>query len=493
MVVFGGYSDKGYSNDLIIINIIEQRFENPLTTGNPPSARESFAMEFINGNIYIFGGFAEGAVLNDIYKLDLSTLTWSAVITQGPRFPERQGFASARVGQKLYITGGCDFRQQLCYTETYILDIETLWWTKVENSKSDLTARGGFSLAVFRGNLVAHAGCEMYKHCYNNTLIFNINELCPNKCNRNGECKDQIGCVCNPTFGTHDCSITIKCKEDCNKNGLCHNNAKCGCFPGWGGSTCNSLIDCAKNCTSSENGICQTDRTCKCKDGYTGNDCSERTNNKTDADALQILANEAAKDVNSKNKELAKDSVILSQGLGISNTTANISCLNNCGGNGQCNYTTGNCSCNSNFTGNDCDNKAIVVVPLKRQEAEIADKDEKEEEDDKPDNTTDIKNEHVIVTFSVGSNHDIYVRTNDCSANCTSRGICLNSTCFCDQGYSSNDCSMTYKQYLEQGYKFTDMIMYLVIAFVTATILTLIILIFRRSQKVSGDHLELGN
>ena len=87
----------------------------------------------INSRIYIFGGFQEGGVLNDFYSIDLITLTWTGVKTQGPVPSPRQGMASTRVGKKIYVTGGCDFRNQLCYLDTFILDTDSLWWTKVEN------------------------------------------------------------------------------------------------------------------------------------------------------------------------------------------------------------------------------------------------------------------------------------------------------------------------------------------------------------------------
>jgi N-acetylneuraminic acid mutarotase len=90
-------------------------------------------MIFINNRIFIFGGFQEGGVLNDVHSLDLLSWEWTQVKTEGPIPPARQGMAFSRVGKKIYFTGGCDFRQGSCYTDTYILDTDSLWWTKVEN------------------------------------------------------------------------------------------------------------------------------------------------------------------------------------------------------------------------------------------------------------------------------------------------------------------------------------------------------------------------
>ena len=39
----------------------------------------------------------------------------------------------------------------------------------------------------------------------------------------------------------------------------------------------------------------------------------------------------------------------------------------------------------------------------------------------------------------IGGGNNSYVRTTDCKNNCTGRGMCLNHTCFCNQGYKYFD------------------------------------------------------
>jgi N-acetylneuraminic acid mutarotase len=133
IIIFGGYAETGYKNDLFIINILEERFESPLTTGTQPTPRENFSMTLIQKRIYLFGGFQEGGVLNDLNSIDLLSFTWTKVETQGPAPTARQGMASVRVGKKIYISSGCDFRAQKCFTDTFVLDVDSLWWTKIDN------------------------------------------------------------------------------------------------------------------------------------------------------------------------------------------------------------------------------------------------------------------------------------------------------------------------------------------------------------------------
>jgi len=358
----------------------------------------------------------------------------------------------------------------------------------IKFSKPDFTGRSSFVMDFMRGHLYTFGGCEMYVQCFKNVMIMNINDICPNKCSTRGDCKELIGCLCNPGFTGHDCSRQIKCKEDCNNNGICHNNAKCGCYPGWSGIVCNTMIGCPRNCTDSANGICQQDSTCKCKPGFEGLDCSDFTTIGNDAvvkDPFKLLTS-------IKGNEIKQDLVK-------SNFTESklISCQNNCSNHGTCNNMTGICICEVLYSGQDCSINKILPPPKPQRKEpppvpeksdNSTDKDEPEKDDDSDKNST--KKEEVNY-FTVGPKNEIYFRTNDCESNCMKRGVCLNSTCFCDQGFSGYDCSKTYKQFLETGIKVSNMLIYIIIVFVISMFTTLAYLIHKSNQKISGDNLDL--
>jgi hypothetical protein len=133
MIVFGGYTEMGYDNSVIILNFNEMKFEKPVVSGNMPSKRENYGMVYLNNRVWIFGGFQEGGVLSDQYSIDTITWTWSIVDTSGPKPPASQGMSTARVGKKIFISGGCDVRKKKCFGDTYVLDTDSLWWTKIIN------------------------------------------------------------------------------------------------------------------------------------------------------------------------------------------------------------------------------------------------------------------------------------------------------------------------------------------------------------------------
>lgn len=203
------------------------------------------------------------------------------------------------------------------------------------------SSRSHLTMEFFRGGLVGFGGCDMNKECFNDLYVLKINDMCPNSCSGNGQCRSKFGCECKNDFIQHDCSLKIKCKDDCNKNGICKSNAKCDCFPGWKDLTCGIVVNCPKNCTSTESGVCQLDGTCKCNKGYLGKECSNNTN-LLNVDPIEGLINLNNKNINKKNDEL-KSSY---------NTTIEISpssCKNDCSGHGECNLLLKSCTCKVKF------------------------------------------------------------------------------------------------------------------------------------------------
>jgi hypothetical protein len=327
----------------------------------------------------------------------------------------------------------------------------------------------------------------MYKQCFNDVFILNVNDICPVKCQNQGECKDEIGCVCNPGFSSHDCSEKVKCKDDCSKNGLCHNNAKCGCFPGFTGVVCNTIIPCPRNCTDFANGVCQIDSTCKCNAGFTGNDCSEYTivgnNTRSEDDPFKALTMITAKKLK-------------------------FICPNDCNNNGVCNED-GTCNCKEGFSGKDCspplktriqgdDDSDDDKTAGQNKTAKANSTDESSDEDANNSTSanatklTDKAEVKVVKLYQMGKDNVSYVETTDCYNNCNKHGLCLNSTCFCDQGLTYDDCSMSYKDFMEMGFKFQDIQKFLIIAFAISFVGTLVIILMSKASRViKSDPLDI--
>ena len=85
---------------------------------------------------------------------------------------------------------------------------------------------------------------------------------------------------------------------------------------------------------------------------------------------------------------------------------------------------------------------------------------------------TNLTEDRITRTFIINST--TYLETKDCSKNCSQKGICLNSTCLCNQGFTGDTCSDTYKDYSESGYSMKSLMKYFVIVAGASMIGTLV-------------------
>lgn len=85
----------------------------------------------MNDLVWIFGGVGETGLLSDVYTLDLRARKWSQKDTFGAKPTKRQGHSSILHGSNIVIVGGCVYDTKTCFSETYMLNTVTLWWTKL--------------------------------------------------------------------------------------------------------------------------------------------------------------------------------------------------------------------------------------------------------------------------------------------------------------------------------------------------------------------------
>jgi len=77
-------------------------------------------------------------------------------------------------------------------------------------------------------------------------------------------------------------------------------------------------------------------------------------------------------------------------------------------------------------------------------------------------------------------NNSLYEENDRCEGGCGDKGICLNITCLCNQGFTGEKCSMTYKDILERGYNPKKFVKHYAIVGGAAMVLTLLYIIFKK-------------
>lgn len=157
LLYFGGRTSLSVSavtNELWKFNLNTRKFQQLAATGSAPPARQQHiaAWDLPRNRMLIFGG-ADGlgdawstSGKMDGYQLSFATSppAWSAVTTTGDVPPPRYG-ASYAVDQKawkLYVFGGALYdaanppTYETAMSDFYVLDLATLKWTKLQDSKT---------------------------------------------------------------------------------------------------------------------------------------------------------------------------------------------------------------------------------------------------------------------------------------------------------------------------------------------------------------------
>lgn len=232
-------------------------------------------MNTILKQAYLFGGFHEGGVSSEIYMLDVELMIWQKLKDDGFIPEAREGHVSIRIGDFLFLIGGCDYGLETCYNDMYVLDLVTMWWTKLEHKEfTPLPAlKERHAAANVGGFIYVFGGCYMNNHCFNDLMKINTGLECLYNCNDNGVCRGDV-CVCDKGYMGNECEIKPKCYKNCLHRGQCTSSAKCDCYPGYKGSICEYESFCPSNCTSVTNGVCQPNGECLCNKGFSGPTCT---------------------------------------------------------------------------------------------------------------------------------------------------------------------------------------------------------------------------
>jgi len=170
--VFGGYDGHGSNFDLATFDPYARSWTNvpkAAQKGTPPSSRTNHAAAAVGKNMYIFGGnnnneAGQYQVLDDLTMLDTLTMTWSRPKTTGTAPCARSGHTLTAIGKKLYLFGGGVWNEREGwvhkFNDLYVLDTETLHWTKPECQGKIDTSTFPISFAVGRFLFVFGGGSK---------------------------------------------------------------------------------------------------------------------------------------------------------------------------------------------------------------------------------------------------------------------------------------------------------------------------------------------
>jgi len=181
--IFGGFDGHGTNFDLATFDPYSRTWTNvpkAAQKGVAPPSRTNHAAASVGKNMYIFGGNNNNEaghyqVLDDLSMLDTHTMTWSRPKTTGDVPCARSGHTLTTIGKKLYLFGGGVWNEREGwvhkFNDLYILDTETLNWTKAESQGKIETSTFPISFAVGRFLFIFGGGSKPHHSVTNDLYV----------------------------------------------------------------------------------------------------------------------------------------------------------------------------------------------------------------------------------------------------------------------------------------------------------------------------------
>lgn len=286
---------------------------------------------------------------------------------------------------------------------------------------------------------------------YNYTVYFlnaKIPLNCPNDCttkNNQGKCNSKY-CECSKSFFGIDCSKSFLCDKECFNGNICGIDNECEC------KYIISKQESQSKCYYKDNKVCLEPtnddlQRCICQEGFIGSNCNMISPDKEFSDDLDTtsllnistkvysMSNNKIKNGDSNNNFLKNKRVEDLYGIKLV----------------------------KNVTTEDGQNITIVKTLNKFNMVKSPETLEKLEE-----------NKKLIIL----KGDKEYVSTSDCKFDCHGKGVCFNSACYCNQGYTGKTCEKTVKREISEGYRIQNFIFYFILSLVASSILTLMVLIY---------------
>ncbi|CAL0307175.1 unnamed protein product [Lupinus luteus] len=180
--VFGGYGgNNSQTNKVYVFDTLNQSWSQPEIKGYPPIPRDSHTCTNIGDNLFVFGGTNGVNPLKDLHILYTSSHTWITPTIRGEGPEAREGHSAAAVGQCLFIFGGCgksaDNDSEVYYNDLYILNTETLVWTRATTSGAPPSPRDSHSCSSWKNKIIVIGGEDRHDYYLSDVHIFDTDTL----------------------------------------------------------------------------------------------------------------------------------------------------------------------------------------------------------------------------------------------------------------------------------------------------------------------------
>lgn len=357
LVLFGGQNDVLTMDDLWVLDLRSERWQQHTQAGRAPSARKGHSATFVVagslGFLVLVGGRDEEEYYSDVNVLKTQlldgalVLTWVAMSVQGNTPESREGHSTILLQNRLLLLGGCNYQLRTCFRDVWELaldDSSSFRWNALTPLNTGLSARErALVLPMSTVELMVICGNGLNSEPIENSYHLVVHTSCQQGCT-SLHAKFELGrCVCEDGRVGSDCHSSL-CPQDCLGRGECLRGV-CVCYPGFAGQSC-ERASCPEGCSG--RGICDVlTGECTCFPSFTGKDCSE--------EVATLPAEDFPCDCG-PNGYCDRGSCLCTapyHGLKCELT----GCASLCGeslGRGFCNSLTGKCTCKRGYGGDKC-------------------------------------------------------------------------------------------------------------------------------------------
>ncbi|XXG46576.1 hypothetical protein AAC387_Pa02g1386 [Persea americana] len=179
LYVFGGTDGKSPLKDLHILDTSSNTWIVPSISGEGPEAREGHSAILVDKRLFIFGGCGksydepEEVYFNDLYILDTERFIWNRAITSGTPPSARDSHTCSSWRNKIIVIGGED-ASDYYLSDVHILDVDTLVWRELNTSGQLLTPRAGHSTVALGKHLFVFGGFTDDRNLYDDLHVLNV-------------------------------------------------------------------------------------------------------------------------------------------------------------------------------------------------------------------------------------------------------------------------------------------------------------------------------
>eukprot|EP01121_Diplochlamys_sp_Union-15-3_P019148 TRINITY_DN7140_c0_g1_i1.p1 TRINITY_DN7140_c0_g1~~TRINITY_DN7140_c0_g1_i1.p1 ORF type:complete len:340 (+),score=62.28 TRINITY_DN7140_c0_g1_i1:42-1061(+) len=189
--LFGGLViEKGWVNELYVLDTESMVWTKPDIEGNGPSGRDKSSSVAINSKVYIFGGFGsaipqitgdaftllsttEFVWFNDIYILNTDSMKWETPNITGQIPSGRCATGMAAIGNEIFVFGGRDKAERINDLYKITISESSLCFDPVKSLGNTPEKRSFHTCVSFQDKLIVFGGLSNFGSHFNDIHIFN--------------------------------------------------------------------------------------------------------------------------------------------------------------------------------------------------------------------------------------------------------------------------------------------------------------------------------